>query len=329
MAMPRVAVVGVEHWHAKRHIEAFHKAGAKIVAVAGSQAAAERFANEYNCLSCSDLEEAVTAARPDFVMTMGTPRQMADRSLRLIELKIPFGVEKPIGISATEAADVANAAKASSAFAAVPFVSRYSKIWQELSVTSGRIGYGTVSHAHFHLMNGPPSRYIADGVDWMVDPAIAGGGCLRNLGIHGADAFLHLTGGEPYNVVAATCHNRIHREMVEEFAAGIVVSQSGVVMTIEAGYTYGADKGGDYELRVAANDAYISDRDTTLHVADLARGIVTTSQNTTQAQRYDAFAVDVLQRLESGAPPTSTVEDCHNAMQLIDRLYEAARETSV
>jgi predicted dehydrogenase len=28
----------------------------------------------------------------------------------------------------------------------------------------------------------------------MLDPACAGGGCLRNLGTHGIDLFLHLTG---------------------------------------------------------------------------------------------------------------------------------------
>src|SRR6266550_7213069 len=31
---------------------------------------------------------------------------------------------------------------------------------------------------------------------WMLDPAEAGGGCLRNLGPHGLDMFLYLTGEE-------------------------------------------------------------------------------------------------------------------------------------
>jgi predicted dehydrogenase len=38
------------------------------------------------------------------------------------------------------------------------------------------------------------TRYLAWDSPWMLDPARSRGGCLRNLGPHGLDVFLWLTG---------------------------------------------------------------------------------------------------------------------------------------
>src|SRR5712691_3314048 len=62
---------------------------------------------------------------------------------------------------------------------------------------------GMAETAHYLLDHGLPflrvnrptsGRYPAWGSPWMLDPAEVGGGCLRNLGSHGLDLFLHLTG---------------------------------------------------------------------------------------------------------------------------------------
>src|SRR5262249_56176668 len=54
--------------------------------------------------------------------------------------------------------------------------------------------FGPLSHFHFRSNRGSSARYVAWGAPWMLDPTIAGGGCLRNLGTHGVDLFLHITG---------------------------------------------------------------------------------------------------------------------------------------
>ena len=50
----------------------------------------------------------------------------------------------------------------------------------------------------------------------MLDPAEAGGGCLRNLGPHGLDMFLHLT-GEEAQVTGAQVSRRAHERPVEDY----------------------------------------------------------------------------------------------------------------
>ena len=52
----------------------------------------------------------------------------------------------------------------------------------------------------------------------MLDPTEAGGGCLRNLGPHGLDMFLHLT-GEEAQVTGAQLSRRAHERPVEDYAS--------------------------------------------------------------------------------------------------------------
>ena len=52
----------------------------------------------------------------------------------------------------------------------------------------------------------------------MLDPAEAGGGYLRNLGPHGLDMFLHLT-GEDAQVTGAQLSRRAHECPVEDYAS--------------------------------------------------------------------------------------------------------------
>ena len=50
----------------------------------------------------------------------------------------------------------------------------------------------------------------------MLDPVEAGGGCLRNLGSHGMDMFLHLT-GEDAKVTGAQVSRLAHQQRIEDF----------------------------------------------------------------------------------------------------------------
>jgi hypothetical protein len=59
---------------------------------------------------------------------------------------------------------------------------------------SPRSALAPLSHLYVRINRPGPARYQAWNCGWMLDPAEAGGGCLRNLGPHGLDMFLHLTG---------------------------------------------------------------------------------------------------------------------------------------
>ena len=68
----------------------------------------------------------------------------------------------------------------------------------------------------------------------MLDPAEAGGGCLRNLGSHGFDMFLYLN-GEDARVTGAQVSCRAHEQPVEDYASVKLCSTSGILGTVEVG----------------------------------------------------------------------------------------------
>ena len=67
----------------------------------------------------------------------------------------------------------------------------------------------------------------------MLDPKDAGGGCLRNLGPHGLDLFLFLT-GEDARVIGAQVSARALGQAVEDYASVLLRSASGVLGTMRS-----------------------------------------------------------------------------------------------
>ena len=328
-AMLRVALFGVAHWHSRLHLDAFVRAGAEIVALGDADAAASvSYAPDVDCPRYSSIDAMLDECRPGFVMIMGTPSAMLANAERLIDSSIPFGVEKPLGRNAGEGAVLAHRATVKNLFATVPLVNRYSRLWQQLSGSAPPNGHVTPLHAHFRILNGHPGRYRRDGVGWVLDPEVHGGGALRNLGIHAADAFLHLCRGDAYAVMAAATHDSGHAERVECYGVALLRSTGGCLATIEAGYTYPTwAAGGDFEWRIATPEAYIIDRNETLSVASSDMTTASTEANATQEERYEAFAADVVDRLTAGLPPLVSLLDAVRAMELIDQIYLAAEGT--
>ena len=93
----------------------------------------------------------------------------------------------------------------------------------------------------------------------MLDPAEAGGGCLRNLGPHGLDMFLHLT-GEEAQVTGAQLSRRAHERPVEDYPSVMLRSASGILGTVEVGNGFPRD-GTDGEWKIAGRDAILTMKD--------------------------------------------------------------------
>src|SRR5262249_47424176 len=156
--------------------------------------------------------------RPDFVVALGRHRQMAGIAHDLLDQGYPFLMEKPMGINAAEVEAVAAKAAQLDAVGAVPLAQRYTPLAQRALglLAVGRLG--RLSHISVRLSRPGPGRYQTWDCAWMLDPAEAGGGCLRNLGPHGLDMFLHLT-GEEAQVTGAQLSRRAHERPVEDYAS--------------------------------------------------------------------------------------------------------------
>jgi predicted dehydrogenase len=324
----RIAAIEVSHWHAVydaaylRHLIAMPDV--ELIAIQDSNAglAAKRAAEVRNPPIFTDYREMLSTTRPDFVLALGRHRQMAGIAHDLLDQSYPFLMEKPMGINALEVEAVAAKAAQLDAFVAVPLAQRYApfaKRARELLAT-GR--FGPLSHIYVRINRPAPPRYQAWDCPWMLDPAESGGGCLRNLGSHGLDMFLHLT-DEPALVTGAQLSRRAHKYPVEDYASVFLRSASGILGTVEVGNGFPRD-GTDGEWKIAGRDAILTMKDGVLKLTS-ADGDETLPGTDVTAPYFTAVR-DALDHWQRGAPPPISVHDCARAVRLIDQAYECAAD---
>ena len=157
---------------------------------------AKRVAEVGNPPTFTDYRAMLKATRPDFVVALGRHWRMAAIASDLLDSGFPFLMEKPMRINAPEAGAVADKAARRNAFVVVPLAQRYGAFAVRARELLAANAFGPLSHIYVRINRPAPPRYPAWDCPWMIDPAEAGGGALRNLGSHGLDMFLHLTGEE-------------------------------------------------------------------------------------------------------------------------------------
>lgn len=328
--MIRVAAIGVGHWHSlfdAAYLKTLVRMPeAKLVAVHDPDAAlaAQRAAELGDPPVFNDYRDMLARTRPDFVIALGRHCDMTAAANVLLDEGYPFLIEKPVGVDADEVQSVARKAAAKHAFAAVPLFQRFQPFVLHARRMLAEGAFGRLSHFYFRSNRPTSARYVAWGAPWMLDPALAGGGCLRNVGLHGIDAFLHITGEEAH-VTGVQLSARALGQPVEDYAAVLLRTTSGVLGTIEVGNTF-PGKGGDAEWRLAGSDALLGQRGSALKCVTSGEEQALAAN---LAEPLPAFALrDALQRWRRGEPPASGIDDCCRAMRLVDEAYRLARETT-
>jgi predicted dehydrogenase len=322
----RVAAIEVSHWHAVydaaylRHLVAMPDV--ELVAIQDSDAGlvAKRAVEVGSPPTFTDYRRMLAATRPDFVVALGRHRQMAGIAHDLLDQGYPFLMEKPMGINASEVEAVATKAARLNGFVAVPLAQRYAAFATRARALLAAGRFGPLSHIYVRINRPGPERYQVWDCPWMLDPVEAGGGCLRNLGSHGLDMFLHLT-GEEAQVTGAQLSWRAHERRVEDYASVMLRSTNGILGTVEVGNGFPRD-GTDGEWKIAGRDAILTMKDGVMKLATaegdetLPGGGITTP--------YFAAVRDALDHWLKGAAPPISVHDCVRAVRLIDQAYERA-----
>ena len=320
----RLAFLGVGHWHAGMHARAAKAAGAKIVASWDSDPArAATFAAQFGGQAAASVDAAM-ASKPDLAVVMGRPAEMAELARRFILDGIPMLIEKPVGVSGAALKPVADLAEKHGSFVSVALAHRFSPLLAEVAALREADRLGPVSHSHFRLINGPPQRYVDDGVEWVLDPEVSGGGALRNLGIHGINGFLNLCGEQDVEVEHVSFGRQLHGTAAEDYVLVVLRAADGSIGIVEAGYTYASMTRGIFEWRVCAKNASLADQGERLQVATLDDGGLRDIAATPVADRYDNMMADTISRLKGGMKPAVTLGDLWRAMDLIDRCYAVA-----
>ncbi len=327
----RVAAIEVGHWHAL-HDAAYLRILAPMpdVELVGvhdpnAELAAKRAAELGNPPVFTDHREMLAKTKPDFVVALGQHSRMAATAHDLLDRGIPFMMEKPMGVSAAEVDGIARKAAATNAFVAVSLPQRYSPFAVRARRMLAEGSLGTLSHLYFRLNRPTSARYPAWGSPWMLDPALSGGGCLRNLGSHCFDLFLGLT-GEEARVTAAQLSARALGQRVEDYASVQLRTPDGVLGTIELGNTV-PYAGSDSEFKIAGRDAIL-----VWHHDDTLRVITVAGEEKISAPPpeplYPVAVRDILDHWRRGAAPPVGVRDCLRVVRLIDQAYEVAGEAS-
>lgn len=307
----RVGFLGVGHWHAGMHAKGVQEAGARIVGVWDSDAEAiARFVSASGGEARPDAA-AVLHDRPDLIIALGRGPDAAEQLAVLLEHDVPILADKPIGLSHDDVRPLANMAHERHRFVAVALVNRIAGVTKSLG------DIGRIAHVYFRIINGPPRRYRDWHVPWMLDPRQSGGGALRNLGVHGVDAFLSLAGEQVVRVDHAVFHS-ISGEAVEDYACLILRAADGMVGVIKSGYTH-PDVGGTYELRINAEGGALVD--TGSHVTATPHRAIDATGYVPSAQRYSRFVADTLERVRAGRPPAIALGEFARATDMIDQAY--------
>ena len=321
----RVAFAGVSHWHLGLYLDAARATGTEVTGLWDANRATLRQVSKETGIAPSPSLVDLLAQKPDLVVVMGRPDALSTVIPAVLQSGLPMILEKPAVASTPDLEALVECVRRDGLFVAIPLPNRMSPLWPEMARLAGAGRLGPVSHAHFRIVNGPPRRYRDDGVSWLLDPVASGGGALRNLGVHGVDAFLALAGAQDVRLEHAAFRS-VFAEKVEDYAAVTLHSADGMIATVEAGYTFASmAAGGDFEWRVSAKNAHFLDRGDSCRVATLDDEASRELTPLLPAQRYTAFLADTLDRLSRGAPPSVGIADYWSALRLIDEAYRKAR----
>ena len=323
----RVAAIGVTHWHSlwdnaylpqllpmdDVEIVALHDEDESISAhragVLGGGIA-----------TYTDYGVMLDREKPDFVVALGRHDQMAEIAHALLDRRVPFMMEKPMGLNTRQVRGILEKVEATDSFAAVPLIFRQTGFMHHAKRLIEEGTYGPMHHFYARQNRPTSARYARWNAEWMMDPQIASGGCLRNLGPHSLDAFAHLTGeGEEIEVTGAQLSWAMHGARVEDYASVLLRSGSGVIGTIEVGNGF-PRAGTDGDWKVGFRDAVLNMHDDVVYLETAEGQSVLPPPSTPPVDVLRAS----LEAARDGNPPPVSVRECYYAVRLIDLAYIAA-----
>ncbi len=326
--MIRTAVIGCSHWHLDLYLRPLlESVEAEVVAVSDpALARAQAVADRVGCRAYADYRDLCAETRPDFVVALGRHCDMPDEGRFLIEEGIPFAMEKPCGLNATQVEELAVLAASRAAFAAVPFVWRQSGL---VSLLQDRLAGDRITNLSLRWIAGLPTRYIEAGCEWMLDPTLSGGGCTINLSVHFVDLLRWLTGAEP-ELEAVIMSNAAHKYPIEDYSL-LGMRAGDVICIAETGYLYPAPSSVfDMRFSIRADRHYVVATGPDRVEVSLPDGTCDVAKVfTTNVPYYPTFIDDVLRRLRNGSPPLAGLDDMLAVMRIVDRAYEAARPVPI
>jgi predicted dehydrogenase len=185
-ARPRLGFLGVG-WIGRHRMNAILNTDrVEIVAIAdpSPETAAEARRSAPDAKLVSTLDELLDTGVDGVVIA--TPSALhADQSIQALERGVAVFCQKPLGRTAEEVKAVVDAARRADRLLAVDLSYRFTDGMRRIRevVRSGELGRIFAVDLVFHNAYGPDKP-------WFYDPAMSGGGCVMDLGVHLVDLAL-------------------------------------------------------------------------------------------------------------------------------------------
>jgi predicted dehydrogenase len=186
LSRPRVGFLGVG-WIGRNRMEAILADGA-IEAVAVADASAEMaeaaLALAPGAARARDLDDLLAMDLDGLVIA--TPSGLhAEQTERALRKGVAVFCQKPLGRTTNEVRTVVDAARAADRLLAVDLSYRFTEAARRVRdlVRDGALGRVFAADLVFHNAYGPDKP-------WFYDPALSGGGCVMDLGVHLVDLAL-------------------------------------------------------------------------------------------------------------------------------------------
>lgn len=323
---PRLGFLGVG-WIGHHRMRAIAEAGAvEIAALADPSPAMIAQARELapDAKAVTTLEELLDEDIDGVVIATPTALH-AEQSIRALADGKAVFCQKPLGRTAAEVRAVIDAARSANRLLAVDFSYRFTEAMRQIRrlAHSGELGRIYAVELCFHNAYGPDKP-------WFYEPALSGGGCVIDLGVHLVDLALWVLDfpavarvssrlfakGEPLSTQA---------EQAEDYALATVDLETGTSIHLSCSWRLPA--GQDAVIFAAfygtRGGAAMRNVDGSFYdfVAELYRG----TARQTLAARPDAWfgraAVAWAAELAAGKKFDAAAEQCAEVASVIDRIY--------
>jgi predicted dehydrogenase len=316
----RTIVVGASHWHVPLYAAAIAEVHRVIGLSDEDPARVAELGQLWDAPVEGDWRHLLRLPDVELAYVFAPHDQMAEICLALVERRIPFVVEKPLGVSLEQLQQVRRAAAEAQVPATVPLIQREGPADSWLA-KAGRPVYERLS-----FIAGPPERYERTGSGWMLDPERAGGGCLANLGPHFVDLFLQRSAHTTADV-EGRLSSSLHSRPVEDHATLLLSTQDGREAVVEVGYAFPLSELKRYCSYSSAGESGFASIDTD------GRATFTALDGHTQRAvldvdsdpLYDPFVRQVASTLSEGFRGLPTLAELEDAMSIIWSVYEAHR----
>jgi 1,5-anhydro-D-fructose reductase (1,5-anhydro-D-mannitol-forming) len=195
----RFGILGFGHHAVRRLLPAFAKCNEATLTGMWrrDQAAAGQNCAEYKIPHCFPTREALCSS-PDVDVVLITSPDAMHRDDTLLALRHGKAVlcEKPVAMNAAEAVEMQAAARSAGLLYGVAQNFRFNRSveWMREQIAAGRIGKPQLAHAQYSYPASQAPR------KWIIDPTLACGGPIADVGVHCIDALRYILGEDVVSV---------------------------------------------------------------------------------------------------------------------------------